>query len=139
MLNLIIRTSKLPALLAVDRQAYLSTLEARLFTNDLNPVDPAGSNAQFSEATDSGYAEQTATFGAPYQDDTDGAMDLDTLFWTLTHDVGDWTAYGVYFTDPNDADEWVMAARWPNPVPITAPGQKIRLDGSYRNRQIPAA
>lgn len=138
-LNIIVRTSKLPDLLTANRQSYLSTLEARIFKNDLNPVDPAGSNSQFVEATDTGYAEQTATFGAPYLDGADGVMDLDTLFWTFNHDSGDWTAYGVWFTDPADSDEWVMAARFGTPVPITAAGQKLRLDGTYRNRQIPAA
>lgn len=138
MFNIVIRTSKLDNLLTANRQSYFSTLEARVFVNDL-AVDPNAGNGQFTECTDSGYALQPVTFGAPYNADQDGAMDMDTIFYTMDHDAGDFDAYGVYLTDPNDGDEWVLAARFADKVPITAPGQILRVDGTYRNRRLPLA
>ena len=135
--NIVIRYSALPKLLTKDRQTFLSSLDVRLSTVNLAP-DPAGSNGQFTEPTDSGYAPLNLTYGAPFlngsnQGETDAAVDQ----WTFTHSAGDFTVYAQFATDPADSDEWVWAALSTLPFTCVAAGQMLQAVDSWLNTRLP--
>lgn len=137
MAKLVINNAKKPQLLTEDRQAYLSSLDWRIFVNDLTPTSST-SLGSFTEATDSGYAPGTFTFGSPTLNGSDqGEMEGDPVDYTFTHDVGDWTIYGIYGTDPADSDEWVIAQRLGTAIPVVAPGQIFQVTPLYTTDQEP--
>jgi len=134
--QIIIRDSAKANLLTQDRQTYLSTLKARIYVNNTTP-DPALGNGQFTECSDSGYSPQIPTFGAPVNTGGKGVMTAPNLVNTVTLSGGGFTGYGVYYTDPANAEEWVYGFRGAAPIVITLAGQNMVIAPRWENDSEP--
>lgn len=113
-------------------RAFLDTLEVRLFTSDITPSGTVQPDTG-DECTDTGYAANMPSSNPfPTPADTSGIfgrtpVDVPTI--TFDHDASDFTVYGVFFTDPGDADVTVMSQRMDVPFTCTVPGQVFVITG----------
>ena len=103
---------------------WLNTLELHLYVND---VEPEGDTvvADFDECVDANYASFLV------DDFADAAINVDDnaetvapmRVWQFDHDAGDFTVFGIYYTDPNDGDSLACSQRFSALVDVTYAGQ----------------
>ena len=115
---------------------YLDSLELRLFTANVVPsgtVQPSLGD----ECTDSGYtaaAPFANTFPTPAATSgTRGATPVSVPTIVFSHGSGDFTVYGVFWTDPADGDATVMSQRMDVPFTCTAAGQVFVISGDFQD------
>lgn len=113
---------------------FLDTLELRLFDADIAVSDSVMPGLS-DECTDSGY-EADAPGLNPFPttattSSNKGVTPVDAPTFVFSHAGGDFTIYGVFFTDPNDSDVTVMAQRMDVPFDCVAPGQVFLTTGNF--------
>ncbi len=130
---------KIPDLLEQER-TYLNTLELHLYVDVDVALDGDTETSDFTECTDGGYASvvDVAFAAATLNVSNQGEVVAPTQTFVFTHDGGDFTVFGYYFTDPADGDELVFSERAAFPFEVTAPGQTYSVTPRKVMQSIPA-
>lgn len=104
-------------------RAFLNSLELRLYVVPLTLSGTVMPNLG-DECTDGGYALAANPFPNAFAAFSTWARAVGiNQVWTFDHDGGDFTCEGIFWTDPNDGDETIMACAADVPFDVTAPGQ----------------
>jgi hypothetical protein len=109
----------------------LNGAKLKLFTNDFQPV-PTSVVGDFTEATQTGYAATTITWGTPYVNDSGWAEVLSQLITTIFSAglAEGGTIYGYYLTN-TAGSTLLLSERLDNPIAITRDGQAIDIVARY--------
>ncbi|HEX4614109.1 MAG TPA: hypothetical protein VH092_38355 [Urbifossiella sp.] len=105
-------------------RAYLNSLDMRLFVADITPTGTTQPAYPGDECADGGYSPVANPYPNAFATlGTVGAATGVNITWIFTHSGGDFTAYGIFFTDPADGGVTVMSQRDDAPFTVTAAGQ----------------
>jgi len=103
---------------------WLNTLELHLFINDVEP-DGETVVGDLDECEDANYASFPVDDfdAAVINGDSNAETVAPMRVWQFDHDAGDFTVFGVYYTDPNEGESLAFSQRFSALVDITYAGQ----------------
>lgn len=131
MSNKLVLANAYKAAIIEGGRTFLNSLKMRVYIHTIalsGTVMPAiGSD----ECTDSGYTG-AAPYTNPYPSaftnvSAQGKAVGITPTVTFSHGSGDFTVYGIYFTDPANSDATVMAQALDTPFLVDAPGRVLLI------------